>query len=69
MVTGAPGTRGEYVVSRAVPEVERGHVVVTRHIMAAPPAVDQVHRQRIVQCHRVLVSGCNPYMVFFVWNR
>jgi len=69
MVTGAPGTRGEHVVSRAVPEVERSHVVVTRHKMAAPPVVDQVHRRRIVQCHRVLVSGCNLYMVLFRWNQ
>jgi len=61
MVTGTTGTRGEDVVSPVEPEVERGHVVVTRHKMAAPPAVDRVHRRRVVQCPRVLVCCCNYY--------
>jgi len=55
MVTGTHGTRGEAVVSRAEPEIERGHVVVKRHKMAAPPAVELVHRRRSVQCPHVLV--------------
>jgi len=64
MVSGMPGTRGEAVVSRAEPDIERGHVhlVVTRHKMAAPPAVELVHRRRSVQCPHVLVccSNFNP---------
>ena len=45
-------------MSRAVPEVAYGHVVVTRPNMAAPPAVDQVRRRKIVIWWNVQVCPC-----------